>query len=63
MEARLAKLGDLMIEKNTKKDLIGADTQVKFVGNAFHAFNIDVSIRVNSCVLDDLFYQHSGFSM
>ncbi|XP_059440538.1 kinesin-like protein KIN-14E [Corylus avellana] len=28
MEARLAKLGDLMIEKNTKKDLIGADTQL-----------------------------------
>lgn len=28
MEARLAKLGDLMIEKNTKKDLTGTDTQV-----------------------------------
>ncbi|XP_059455207.1 kinesin-like protein KIN-14E, partial [Corylus avellana] len=28
MEARLAQLGDLMIEMNTKKDLIGADTQL-----------------------------------
>jgi hypothetical protein len=33
MEARLNKLGNLMIETNTKKDLIGADTQVIFVGN------------------------------
>lgn len=40
MEARLAKLGDLMIEKNTKKDLTGTDTQVKFVGNEFNAFKI-----------------------
>jgi hypothetical protein len=45
MEARLAKLGDLMIEKNTKKDLIGVDTQVKFVGNGFHTLNIDVSVK------------------
>ncbi|GMY11037.1 kinesin-like protein KIN-14E isoform X2, partial [Fagus crenata] len=28
MEARLNKLGNLMIETNTKKDLIGADTQL-----------------------------------
>ena len=32
MEVRLAKLGNLMIENNTKKDVIGADSKVIFVG-------------------------------
>ncbi|KAB1200217.1 Kinesin-like calmodulin-binding protein [Morella rubra] len=30
MEARLAKLGNLMVENNTKKDIIGTDTQIDF---------------------------------
>lgn len=33
MEARLAKLGNLMVENNTKKDIIGTDTQVKLLSD------------------------------
>lgn len=48
MEARLAKLGNLALDNNSKKDLIGTNNQVKLGENNCYPINFNVYIVILS---------------